>query len=308
MNCCRCRCCGAFIQCCCRNGRNGQNGINGMTPIIGDNGNWWLGNTDTEVPARGQDGKIPYIGDNGNWWINGVDTSVVAEGKNGIDGKDGTSVTILGSYDTIEELIAEHPTGELGDGYLINGDLYVWNGTSWENVGNIQGSAGQNGNDGITPHIGDNDNWFIGDFDTGILARGTNGMTPTVYHTNLSTSGSSYDIVIKNVVYHLQASAGTIALSLRSTGSSILADVKRSSQYDATGIEGSSLNGVTLTTTNQSLDSIIYDNSNEMHRTWIRQRDPITNLWSLYEVDLFPSDNGARTDIWVYKIYENASY
>ena len=40
-----------------QNGQNGQNGQDGSTPFIGDNGNWWIGTTDTGVKAAGSDGK-----------------------------------------------------------------------------------------------------------------------------------------------------------------------------------------------------------------------------------------------------------
>lgn len=64
------------------------------------------------------------------------------------NGADGTSVTILGSYDTYAQLIAAHPTGSLGDGYMVAGDLYVWNGSAWEDVGTIQGPQGPAGPQG----------------------------------------------------------------------------------------------------------------------------------------------------------------
>lgn len=59
-------------------------------------------------------------------------------------GENGTSITILDSYDTYEQLVAAHPTGNEGDGYLVNGDLWVWlkGATSWKNVGNIKGPQG----------------------------------------------------------------------------------------------------------------------------------------------------------------------
>lgn len=60
-------------------------------------------------------------------------------------GTDGTSVSILGSYNTLAELEAAHPTGSVGDGYIVAGDLYVWDGSSWLDVGRIQGPAGQDG-------------------------------------------------------------------------------------------------------------------------------------------------------------------
>lgn len=71
-----------------------------------------------------------------------------SDGKDGKDGKDGTSVAILGSYGSEEELEQEHPTGSLGDGYIVGGDLYVWDGSGWHNVGTIQGPAGADGQDG----------------------------------------------------------------------------------------------------------------------------------------------------------------
>ena len=65
-------------------------------------------------------------------------------------GKDGTSVNILGSYNSLEELKQAHPTGNVGDAYIVQGDMYVWSieDNTWVDVGNIQGPAGTNGKDG----------------------------------------------------------------------------------------------------------------------------------------------------------------
>lgn len=66
----------------------------------------------------------------------------------GEDGKDGTSVTIKGTVSSVGDLPS---TGNItGDGYLVNGNLYVWDGDSWENCGQIQGPPGA---DGDTPYI-----------------------------------------------------------------------------------------------------------------------------------------------------------
>ena len=74
-----------------------------------------------------------------------------AHGEPGKDGKDGTGVTILGSYDTEEELNAAHPIGNEGDSYIVAGDLYVWDAenSKWKNVGKIQGPQGEKGEQGI---------------------------------------------------------------------------------------------------------------------------------------------------------------
>ena len=68
-------------------------------------------------------------------------------GLNGTNGTDGTGVTILGSYNTIAELQSAHPTGNAGDAYIVGGRLYVWaiDDAQWEDVGNIQGPAGKDG-------------------------------------------------------------------------------------------------------------------------------------------------------------------
>lgn len=68
-------------------------------------------------------------------------------GLNGTDGADGKSVTILGSYDTVDELQGAHPTGSEGDAYIVAGDLYVWDvdNSTWKNVGKIQGPQGKDG-------------------------------------------------------------------------------------------------------------------------------------------------------------------
>ena len=65
-------------------------------------------------------------------------------GAQGQKGADGTSVTILGSYDTVAELKAAHPTGSDGDAYMVGSDLYVWSSSlnDWQNVGQIKGDTG----------------------------------------------------------------------------------------------------------------------------------------------------------------------
>lgn len=72
-------------------------------------------------------------------------------GPKGEKGDPGTSINILGSYNTYDELIAAHPTGKTGDGYLIDGELYVWssNDNDWNNVGNIRGPKGDQGEQGV---------------------------------------------------------------------------------------------------------------------------------------------------------------
>ncbi|MBU3813553.1 MAG: tail fiber domain-containing protein [Candidatus Bacteroides intestinipullorum] len=72
----------------------GSKGDPGITPHIGENYNWWIGEEDTGVLAKGQNGSTPSIGNNGNWYINGEDTgkpSQGVQGENGANGADGTN-------------------------------------------------------------------------------------------------------------------------------------------------------------------------------------------------------------------------
>ncbi len=76
-------------------GEPGTPGADGKTPHIGENGNWWIGDTDLGVKAEGTDGEngnVPYIGENGNWWIDDTDTGVKAQGE---DGNDNNRIIVL---------------------------------------------------------------------------------------------------------------------------------------------------------------------------------------------------------------------
>nr|DAJ18271.1 MAG TPA: Nucleoid-associated protein [Siphoviridae sp. ctIkM22] len=63
----------------------------------------------------------------------------------------------------------------VSDGYI----QYSTNGgTSWDNLiatADLRGPKGDSGTDGITPHIGDNGNWYLDDTDTGKPSRGKTG-------------------------------------------------------------------------------------------------------------------------------------
>ena len=71
-------------------------------------------------------------------------------GEPGEKGADGTGVNILGTYESEEILKENHPTGNIGDAYMIGGSLYVWsvNDNTWINVGNIKGEKGDKGDKG----------------------------------------------------------------------------------------------------------------------------------------------------------------
>lgn len=74
-------------------------------------------------------------------------------GPQGPKGEDGKSVTIKGSKDSTSQLPQSNNT--VGDGYIIDGNLHVWDGTQWNNVGKIQGPQGEQGPQGPKGDKGD---------------------------------------------------------------------------------------------------------------------------------------------------------
>ena len=119
-------------------GDTGDKGETGETGSKGDKG---------ETGATGEKGDTGPKGDTGDTGATG-DTGPA--GPTGATGASGTSVTIKGSYNTYQELIIAHPAGNLGDSYIVDGSLYVWNGNAWDNVGNIKGDTGATGPKGDT--------------------------------------------------------------------------------------------------------------------------------------------------------------
>lgn len=68
------------------------------------------------------------------------------EGPEGPQGEAGSGVRILGSLPDPDALPGSG--NEVGDAYLIDGDLWVWDGAGWGNVGTIQGPQGEQGEAG----------------------------------------------------------------------------------------------------------------------------------------------------------------
>ena len=79
-------------------GQPGKDGKDGITPTIGDNGNWFLGGTDTGKPSRGADGATGATG---------------ATGEKGTDGKSAYAYAVEGGYTGTEEEFAAKIAEEL---------------------------------------------------------------------------------------------------------------------------------------------------------------------------------------------------
>lgn len=109
------------------------------------------GTTTTYYVTNGEDGLTPSIGDNGNWFIGDVDTGVPSRGENGKDGRGIKSIEKTSTSGNVDQYTVTF-TDDTTATFTIT-----------------------NGKDGLTPHIGDSGNWYIGEVDTGVPARGDTG-------------------------------------------------------------------------------------------------------------------------------------
>jgi len=113
-----------------KDGTNGIDGRDGITPHIGDNGNWYLGELNTGVSAAGTEGPQGPQGEAG------------PQGSQGEKGEKGDAFTY---EDFTEEQLAalkgeQGPTGK--DGY-----------TPVKGVDYFDGAAGKDGKDGLTTAV-----------------------------------------------------------------------------------------------------------------------------------------------------------
>lgn len=67
------------------------------------------------------------------------------QGDVGPKGETGAPLSIKGSFPTLDELQEQHPAGQLGDAYMVGTHLYSWNGSAWQDVGDIKGPKGDPG-------------------------------------------------------------------------------------------------------------------------------------------------------------------
>lgn len=111
---------------------------------------------------------------------NTVYWQIIAQGSKGENGADGTSVKIKGSLDNASQLPASG--NEEGDGYLIDGNLYVWDGSKWKNVGTIKGDKGDPGSPGAPGEDADY-------YELRYAKNGSTTSPPSLSKTSVNPSG-----------------------------------------------------------------------------------------------------------------------
>lgn len=137
-------------------------------------GETWDSNRNSQTDfwdfLTGKDGKTPYVGKNKNWWIGTTDTGVYAYGTIGKDG--------LSAYD--RWLL------DVDAGKAIDNSGKVWPKSKKSLDDFFTYWKGKDGRLGLTPKIGDDGNWWLGETNTNIPAQGQDGK-------------SAYDLWAKDV-------------------------------------------------------------------------------------------------------------
>lgn len=103
--------------------------------------------------------------------------------KSGKPGSDGATPKLVAGNITKLPATAQPtflltPSASDHNTYVL--DLGLPQGIQGPQGASVQGPIGKTGNDGLTPTIGDNGNWFIGSTDTGVHAQGPKGDMPDV--------------------------------------------------------------------------------------------------------------------------------
>lgn len=163
-------------------GEPGKDGEDGITPHIGQNGNWYIGKTDTGIPATGPEGKPGQPGEPGKDGLPGKDGYTPQknvdyfDGKDGLPGADGkpgyTPVKGVDYFDGKDGYTpvkgVDYFDGEKGEpGYTPVKGIDYFDGNPGE-----PGIPGVDGKDGYTPVKG------VDYFDGQPGADGKDGYTP----------------------------------------------------------------------------------------------------------------------------------
>lgn len=153
----------------------------------------------------------PIVGNDGYWQV--WDES---KGEYVKTGWVSSGIVIISSFNTEEELISSVTNPNISDSYLVDGYLYLWNGTEWLNLGKLQGPKGDKGDaftyqdftdeqlaalkgeKGEDAKINGVNSISIVQGDNIVLTQNDNTLTiSTVTLSNVATSGNYQDLLNK---------------------------------------------------------------------------------------------------------------
>ena len=125
-------------------------GADGITPTIGENGNWFLGDVDTNKPSRGEKGDTGEKGEKGDAGATGPTGPKGDIGPQGPQGEIGPKGD-TGAQGPQGEMGPQGPRGEKGD----KGDAFTYSDFTAEQLAALKGEKGDTGAQGPKGDKGD---------------------------------------------------------------------------------------------------------------------------------------------------------
>lgn len=151
-------------------GQDGVSGADGITPHIGDNGNWFIGETDTNKPSQGTNGV------NGNDGVGVTKSEVNTSGELVITYSNGDSIN-LGKIVGKDGLDGTNGQNGLSAYEIAKNGGFIGTEEDWlKSLKGEQGEKGQNGADGKTPVKGTD--YFTAEDKTEFTAEITDSLKP----------------------------------------------------------------------------------------------------------------------------------
>lgn len=272
-------------------GPQGLVGLTGATGPQGESG---------EPGPRGLTGPTGPTGPQGETGEPGVTGPTGPTGPQGEAGADGVTPTVeVGNVRAGEEAaVTARPTqgGVALDFVMPMGPV----GPQGE-----KGEKGEDGEPGAVPQIAVEE-----DTATSYKLRFDNGdqqiVSPNLkshaecYNVDLSAAGSELYVPLQDLVLIAENATSTglcLAVQPRQACTPVLADIRRVGIRDA-AVDAQTNNNMTIAG-RVVLDDFAPAMSQEMEWLWIRQQDPASKRWSMCEVRLFASHNGARVSLSV---------
>jgi hypothetical protein len=144
--------------------------------------------------------QVPYIGENGNWWVGDEDLGVSAQGPQGEKGDTGKK----GDEGPKGDKGDKGQKGDVGDPVKVS-SVKKTSSNNGVDTYKITFSDGTyttfkvtNGQDGDSPYVGENGNWWVGDTDTNVKAEfenmdriGTDGL---IFRTTIRGGVAGYEV------------------------------------------------------------------------------------------------------------------
>jgi hypothetical protein len=191
----------------------------------------------TPGPAgpMGNDGQSAY-----EVWIGLGNTGSEADFINSLTGPSGSNGTNGNSW-TSNILDPMFPGSTVGNQYLntTSGDVFEWDGTSWNGTGNIKGSDGLNGNDGAVGPQGPSG----ADGQGGVTSAGSNvtvtgtGISVDPYIISTTDNVNDADADPANELQDISLTGSDLTLSSGSTIDLSVIDTDTDTQLDETAVD-----------------------------------------------------------------------